>query len=135
MSDNALKRLAPTLALALIAVISASGVQARSPSLAQYACMARDLPAIRASNLPVAQVCALYSSAARARAGHNNTAQVRQDGDNNRAEIHQRGSGHSANLVQEGGNNSQMIFQFGRDTQANVHQTGGQSGVLIQFGW
>ncbi|MBB4206579.1 hypothetical protein [Roseinatronobacter bogoriensis] len=135
MSDNALKRLAPALALALIAVTSANGVQARSPSLAQYACMARDLPAIRASNLPVAQICALHAASGQVRAGRNNSAQVRQDGDNNRAEIHQRGSGHSANLVQEGGNNSQMIFQFGRDTQANVHQTGGQSGVLIQFGW
>jgi hypothetical protein len=135
MFSNTLRRLSPAFVLASLVMAVASGAQARSPSLAQYACMARDLPAIRASNLPVAQVCALYSSAARARAGHNNTAQVRQSGDNNRAEIHQRGSGHGANLVQEGGNNSQMIFQFGRGTQANVHQTGGQSGVLIQFGW
>ncbi|WP_296478959.1 curlin repeat-containing protein [Roseinatronobacter sp.] len=135
MFSNDVMRFTPTVALALIFVVSASGVQARSPSLAQYACMARDLPAIRASNLPVAQICALHSASGRARAGRNNTAQVQQSGDNNRAEIHQRGSGHNANLSQEGGNSSQLIFQFGRGTQADIHQTRGQSGVLIQFGW
>ena len=135
MFSSICKRRAPALALALILAASASGVQAKSPSLAQYACMARDLPKVRASGLPVARLCALRAGALRARSGQNNTAQVQQGGVNNRAEIHQRGSDHSANLVQDGGNNSQMIFQFGRGTQADIHQTGGQSGVLIQFGW
>ena len=129
------KRSAPAVTLALILVAPASAVQAKSPSVAQIACMARDLPSIRGSNLPGARLCALRGASPHPFRGRNNSAHVQQDGTNNRAEIRHRGSGHSVNLVQEGSNNSQVIFQFGHGTQADIHQTGGQSGVLIQLGW
>lgn len=123
-------RSAATAALVVILAIPASAVQANSPTVADVACMTRDLPRLRDSRAALSMLCALRSGA-----GRQNTAQVQQRGANNRAEIHQRGSGHTANLVQQGSNNSQMIFQFGRDTRADIRQTGGQSGVLIQFGW
>ena len=123
-------RRAAAVILALVLAVPASGAQAKSPSVAHVACMARDLPSLRDTRAPLARLCALRNGA-----GRHNAAQVQQHGTNNHAEIHQRGSGHSANLVQQGSNNSQMIFQFGRGAQADIHQTGGQSGVLIQFGW
>ncbi|TVQ00801.1 MAG: hypothetical protein EA338_04840 [Roseinatronobacter sp.] len=135
ISSHILPRGAVVAALAIVLGLPATGALAKSPSLAQIACMARDSPNLRGSRATLSTLCALRRGAPNAARGRNNTAQVQQNGANNSAEIHQRGSGHSANLVQDGDNNHQTILQFGRGTQADIHQTGGQSGVLIQFGW
>lgn len=133
LSTKIMPRGAVVAALAILLGFPATGALAKSPSLAQIACTARDSPNLRGSRATLSTLCALRSGAARA--GRNNSAQVQQNGRNNSAEIHQRGSGHNVNLVQDGDNNHQTILQFGRGTNANIHQTGGQSGVLIQFGW
>ena len=41
----------------------------------------------------------------------------------------------TATINQTGGNNAYGLFQFGCNTSSNIHQTGGQSGLTLQFGW
>lgn len=67
--------------------------------------------------------------------GARNAAGLYQGGPNNQGIIHQEGTGHHGTLTQTGGNNSYGLFQFGQNTSADVVQTGGQSGLTVQFGW
>ena len=67
--------------------------------------------------------------------GANNAAGIYQGGPNNRAILHQEGSGHNGSISQTGGNNSYGLFQFGQNTSGHVRQTGGQTGLTLQFGW
>ena len=65
--------------------------------------------------------------------GRNHAVALQQSGPGHRGIIRQRGDGHSAMLTQQGAPNSQVILQFGRGARADVAQTGGQSGILLQF--
>jgi len=65
--------------------------------------------------------------------GRNNAAALRQSGPDNRGIIRQRGADHSARLDQSGGGNAQVILQFGRGAHADIRQTGGQAGIVLQF--
>lgn len=66
--------------------------------------------------------------------GVNNAAGIAQ-GASDQAIIHQEGRGHTGTIEQTGGNNAYGLFQFGQNTNAQVVQTGGQSGLTLQFGW
>ena len=66
--------------------------------------------------------------------GANNAAGIAQ-GATDQAIIHQEGSGHTGTIQQTGGNNAYGLFQFGQNTNADIVQTGGQTGLTLQFGW
>jgi hypothetical protein len=65
--------------------------------------------------------------------GQGHAAALLQQGSGQRAIIRQRGADHSATLSQSGAPNAQVILQFGRGAQADIAQTGGQAGILLQF--
>lgn len=65
--------------------------------------------------------------------GRGNAVALQQSGPGHQGIIRQRGDAHSATLTQQGAPNSQVIVQFGRGAQADIVQTGGQSGILLQF--
>lgn len=67
--------------------------------------------------------------------GLNNAAGIYQGGPNNQGIIHQEGQGHTGTLTQTGGHNAYGLFQFGQNANAHVRQTGGQTGLTIQYGW
>ena len=75
----------------------------------------------------------LRSGADIRQAGRNHAVALQQSGPGHRGIIRQRGEGHSATLTQQGAPNAQVIVQFGRGAEADVVQTGGQSGILLQF--
>ena len=80
------------------------------------------------------QAQALRSGASVLQSGRDNQAAIGQSGTGNQGLIVQRGSNHSAILTQSGDANSYAIIQLGRGGQAEVGQTGGQSGVTVQYG-
>ena len=66
--------------------------------------------------------------------GASNAAGIAQ-GATDRAIIHQEGRGHTGTIHQTGGNNAYGLFQFGQNTDADIVQTGGQTGLTLQFGY
>ncbi|PWE30064.1 curlin [Pararhodobacter marinus] len=66
--------------------------------------------------------------------GAHNAAGIAQ-GATDQAIIHQDGTGHTGTVSQTGGHNAYGLFQFGQNTTSHVSQTGGQTGLTVQFGW
>lgn len=65
--------------------------------------------------------------------GKGHSALLHQSGQGQQAIIRQRGAGHSASVSQRGDPNAQVILQFGRGARADIVQSGGESGLLVQF--
>ncbi|TYB87067.1 hypothetical protein [Oceaniovalibus sp. ACAM 378] len=62
-------------------------------------------------------------------------AAIRQSGRGNRVLIDQRGTGHTGSIAQSGNGNYFALFQRGDDAEADIHQWGGQLGLMLQYGW
>jgi hypothetical protein len=77
---------------------------------------------------------ALRSGVSVLQSGRNNQAALGQSGTGQQALIVQRGSNHSATLTQTGDPNAYAIVQLGRGGRAEVAQTGGETGVTVQYG-
>ncbi len=67
--------------------------------------------------------------------GIGNAAGIGQQGGDDFGLIVQDGNNHTGTLNQGAGSNAYGIFQFGEGTDAAVAQSGGETGILIQFGW
>lgn len=119
--------------LAGLTIFAPISAQAGSLSLSLNARNAQEARALNTAITLYALHRDIKSGADIRQVGRNNAAGLSQSGRNHRAIIHQRGRDHSANLIQNGGQNGKVILQFGNGAHADINQTGGQAGILLQF--
>lgn len=67
--------------------------------------------------------------------GNGNAGGLLQGGAGNLGIVHQDGDGHQGTLQQDGGGNAHGLFQFGRGADGHVSQSGGESGLTLQYGF
>ncbi len=78
---------------------------------------------------------ALNGQANVAQNGAGNAAGIGQQGGDDFGLIVQDGNNNTGTLAQGSGSNAYGVFQFGEGNNAAVAQSGGETGILVQFGW
>lgn len=129
-----LRRAVPCLVAGLVGGLLALPVQAGGVQLSLSARNSQEALALQTAVALYALHRDIRTGADLRQIGQNNAALLEQGGAGNRAIIRQRGANHSAALRQTGGSNSQILLQFGRGAVADIVQTGGEAGILIQLG-